>query len=317
MKYRDYYKILGLSKNATKDEIKKAYRSLARKYHPDINPNDKKATKIFADINEANEVLSSDEKRKKYDALGSDWQEYQNAGPQGTTQQQGFDWSQYGQGTGSQSYTVTEDDLNNMFGGGGFSEFFQNFFSSSQGKSGGASNKFARKGMDYQAELELKLEEAYNKTIKTITINDKNLKITLEPGIRDGQIIRLKGQGGLGVNGGANGDLFITLNIKPHPVYEREGDDLIMELGVSVYKALLGGEKTIKLLSGSIKIKIAPETRSGTTLRVKGKGFPVYRKKDEYGDLYIKLVLDLPTKLTEREKELITELAQIRGEVKK
>lgn len=314
MEYRDYYKILGVSKDATKDEIKKAYRKLARKYHPDINPHDKKATSMFADINEANEVLSSDEKRKKYDALGTDWQQQQTNSRNGS-QQQGFDWSQYGNNTGNQSQSFSEDDLNNMFGEGKFSDFFQSFFSSGQGRRGSSAKTFARKGQDYQAELYLEIEEAYKKTVKTLAINGQNIRITLEPGIKDSQVIRLKGKGGPGINGGANGDLFITLKIKPHPVYKREGDDLIMELGVSVYKAMLGGEQIIKLISGSIKVKIAPETQSGTTLRIKGKGFPVYRKKDEFGDLYIKLVLEVPTKLSEKEKKLITELAQIRGEI--
>ncbi len=315
MEYRDYYKILGLSKDATKDDIKKAYRKLARKYHPDINLHDKKATTMFADINEANEVLSSDEKRRKYDALGSDWQQYQSTGSQRASQPQGFDWTQYGKGAGTQSYTVTEDDLNNMFGEGGFSDFFQSFFSSSQERPGSSAKNYARKGQDYQAELYLEIEEAYKKTVKTLSINRQNIKITLEPGVRDSQVIRLKGKGGLGINGGANGDLFITLKIKPHPIYKREGDDLIMELGVSVYKAMLGGEQIIKLLSDSIKVKIAPETQRGTTLRIKGKGFPLYRIKDEFGDLYIKLVLDVPKKLTVKEKELIMELAKIRGEI--
>jgi curved DNA-binding protein len=312
MEYKDYYKILGVDKNATKDEIKRAYRKLARQYHPDINPNNKKATAQFADINEANDVLSDDEKRRKYDMLGADWERYQSTGQQGP--QQGFDWSKYGTGEGTGSYEFHTDDLNDMFGEGGFSDFFQSFFRSQQGQAHGQTKKYARKGQDYQAELYLDLEEAYTKTVKTITINDQNLRFTLEPGTRDNQTIKMNGKGGPGINGGKNGDLYITLKIKPHPVYKREGNDLFMDVPVSVYKAMLGGEQTVKLLSGSVKVKIPAETRNNTTVRIKGKGFPIYGEKGKFGDLYIRLELEIPRKLTEREKELVTELAQIRGE---
>ena len=195
MEYRDYYKILGLSRNATKDEIKKAYRKLARTYHPDINPNDKKATARFADINEANDVLSDDEKRRKYDTLGAEWQQYQNSGQQTSEQQPGFDWAKYSTGAGSKSYAFNQDDLNNVFGEGGFSDFFQSFFSSGRGNQKGKARKFAMKGQNYNAELYLEIEEAYTKTVKTININGQNLRITLEPGIKDGQIIKLTGKG--------------------------------------------------------------------------------------------------------------------------
>lgn len=310
MEYKDYYQILGVKKDASKDEIKKAYRKLARQHHPDINPNKKNTNTKFAEINEANEVLSDDKKRKKYDSLGADWQKYQN-----TEQKQGFDWSKYGSaGDGGRTYTVHEGDLNDLFGEGEFSEFFNNLFRSQQGTRQARSKKFTFRGHDYQAELNLNLEEVYTKVVKIITLNDQKLRITLEPGIKDNQTIKLKGKGGPGVNGGENGDLYITLKIKLHPVYKREENDLYMDVPVSVYKAILGGEQTVKLLSGTIKLKIPPETKNGTTFRLKGKGLPEYGKKSNYGDLYIRIVLETPQGLSKREKELIRELAQISGE---
>ncbi len=317
MEYKDYYKILGVDKNATKDEIKKAYRRLARQYHPDINPNDKKASGLFAEINEAHEVLSDDEKRRKYDTLGADWQQYQGNGQQGAAQQHGFDWSKYANADGGESFEFRTDDLNDLFGDGTFSDFFKMFFGSGQGQPGGRTGKLARKGQDYRAELYLDLEVAYEKTTQTIEVNGQSLRITLEPGIRDNQTIKLNGKGGPGVNGGKNGDLYITLKFKPHPVFRREGDDLFMDVPIGVYKAMLGGEQTVKLPSGAIKVKVQAETRNGTTLRIKGKGFPVYGEKGKAGDLYIRLVIELPAGLSAREKELIRELAKIRGEISK
>jgi curved DNA-binding protein len=313
MEYKDYYKVLGVAKDATKDDIKKAYRRLARQHHPDINPNNKKASAQFAEINEANDVLSDDEKRKKYDLLGSDWERYQSAG-QGAGQQQGFDWSRYSTGNGGGSYEFHSDDMNDVFGEDVFSDFFRSFFGSGQGRTR-ETKKIVRNGQDYKAELYLEIGEAYEKTVKTIEVNGQSLRITLEPGIKDNQTIKLIGKGGPGTNGGANGDLYITLKFKPHPLYKREGDDLLMDAPVSIYKAMLGGEQTVKLLAGSIKVKVPAETGNGTTLRIKEKGFPVYGKKGKAGDLYIRLVLELPSGLSAREKELVTELAQIRGEI--
>jgi curved DNA-binding protein len=313
MEYKDYYKILGLSKNATKDEIKKAYRKLARKYHPDINPKNIDAAGKFSEINEANEVLSDDEKRRKYDTLGADWQQYQNRDEKKSSKQQGFDWSHHAAGENSRAQSFSQEDLNDMFGQGNFSDFFQSFFSSGKQGQRNQGPVYSMKGQDLRAELFLDIEEAYTKTVKTIILDGKTLRITLNPGTRDNQVIKLKGKGAPGINGGENGDLFITLKINPHPVFKREGDDLFMDMPVSIYKALLGGEQTIRLISGSIKVKIKPETLSGTTLRIKGKGFPIYGKKEQFGDLYVKVILDLPTNLSPKEKELITELAKIRG----
>lgn len=314
MEYKDYYKILGVDKNASQEDIKKAYRKLARKYHPDVNPNNKEAEAKFKDINEANEVLSDEEKRKKYDTLGADWNRYQQTG--GTTGGGGFDWSEYARQGGG--YTRYEGSREDPFGEGGFSDFFSTFFGGAG--AGGSTRQRGRRGnmafagQDYTVEIRLSLQEAFEGTKKTITVHDKNLRITIYPGVEDGQTIRLKGNGGPGVNGGDNGDLYITLRIDPDPAYTRKGNDLFIEVPVSLYKTILGGEQVINSLSGSLKIRIKPETKNGTMLRLKDKGFPVYRREGEAGDLYVKINVQLPENLSAQEKELFAQLAKLRNE---
>ena len=312
MDYKDYYKALGLEKNATPEQIKKAYRKLARQHHPDVNPDDKGAEQKFKEINEANEVLSDPEKRKKYDQFGADWQRYQQqpagGGGRGGQPGGGFDWSQYTQGQGG------------GFGGGGspfgegedFSDFFGSLFGN-MGGAGGARSSRPGAGPDYQAELELSLEEAYQGGPRTITVNGKNLRLTIAPGVADGQTIRLRDQGGPGRSGGPSGALLITLRIRPDARYVRTGDDLTQDVPVSIYKALLGGEQTVETLSGPVKIKLKPETANGTRLRLRGKGFPVYKKDGQFGDLYLRLSLTLPQNLTDPEKALIQQLAALRA----
>lgn len=322
MEYKDYYKILGVDKKASKDEIKKAYRKLARKYHPDVNPSDKEAAKKFSDISEAQEVLTNDEKRKKYDQLGADWQRYQSTGGTGD-----FDWSKYasagaGQG-GGQTYYYS-GDWEDIFGeGGGFSDFFTNIFGGFGGGGfsadafpggGFGQNSYAFKGQDLSAEITISLEEAYNGCTRIINVDGKKMRISLDPGIRDGQTIRLKGKGGNGARGGPAGDLYITIRVSIHPDYRREGDDLFKDVPVSVYTAMLGGDLDVTTISGTFKLKIPPETQSGATFRLKGRGFPVYGKKGKYGDLYIKAVLKVPKNLSKEEKELIRKLASMRNE---
>jgi curved DNA-binding protein len=309
MEYKDYYKSLGVDKNATPEQIKKAYRKLARQHHPDVNPNDKGAEQKFKEINEANEVLSDPEKRKKYDQFGADWQRYQQqpsgGGSRGGQPGGGFDWSQYTQGQGG------------GFGGGspfGEGEDFSDFFGSLFGNMGGGGRAGSRPGagQDYQAELELSLEEAYQGGPRTITVNGKNLRLTIAPGVADGQTIRLRDQGGPGRNGGPSGALLITFRIAPDARYARTGDDLTQDVPVSIYKALLGGEQTVDTLSGPVKIKLKPETANGTRLRLRGKGFPVYKKEGQFGDLYLRLNLTLPQHLTDQEKDLFQQLAALR-----
>jgi len=304
VEYKDYYKILGIDKSASIADIKKAYRKLAMQHHPDVNSNNKEAAAKFAEINEANEVLSNDEKRKRYDALGSDWQRYQGAG-----QREDFDWSKYASPKGGTTYTYYEGE---PFAEEKFSDFFKNIFGHTEGARYSKGVNFPFKGADYYTELNLTLEDIYKECIRVIQVKGKNLRITLDRGLRDGQIIRLKGKGGEGANGGENGDLYITIKVALHPYYTRKDSDLFVEVPISIYKALLGGEVEVDTLRGKIKLKIPPETDSGITFRIKGKGFPVYKKKGEFGDLYAKVILKIPKNLTKKEKELFSELEKMR-----
>ncbi|MEO8962560.1 MAG: J domain-containing protein, partial [Ginsengibacter sp.] len=284
-----------VAKNASANDIKKAYRKLARKLHPDVNPNDKEAHKKFQQINEANEVLSDPDKRKKYDQYGENWKhadQYEHA-----RQQQG----QQGGSFGGQGYTYSSADE------GDFSDFFESLF-------GGARSRRSQakyRGQDYNAELQLSLEDAYSTRKQTLTVNGKNVRITIPAGVENGQQIKLKGYGSPGVNGGPNGDLFITFVIKPDTTLRREGNDLYRNEDIDLYTALLGGEKTIETLSSKIKLKVTPETQNGTRIRLKGKGFPVYKKEGQFGDLYITWNVKLPTNLTAKQKELFTELSKL------
>ncbi|MDF7812560.1 J domain-containing protein [Hymenobacter sp. YC55] len=303
MEYKDYYKALGVDKNATTDQIKKAYRKLARQYHPDVNPNNPDAERKFKEVNEANEVLSDEEKRRKYDELGADWQRYQQAGAGRGQAQGGFDWSQYAQQGGFSSADFGD--------GADFSDFFGSIFGNMGGRAGGSK---AGAGSDYQAELELTLEDAYRGGPRTLNVNGKSLRITIHPGVEDGQTIRLRDQGAPGRNGGPNGSLYITLRVLPDPRFARNGNDLTQEVQVPLYRALLGGEQVVDTLSGPVKINIKPETQNGTRLRLRGKGFPVYRKEGQFGDLYLRLTVQLPQQLTDKEKELIRQLAALRND---
>lgn len=305
MDYKDYYKTLSVEKTATQDQIKKAYRKLARQYHPDLNPDNAAAEQKFKEANEAHEVLSDPEKRRKYDQLGADYQRYQQAGGRPGGSGGGFDWSQYQQGGAG-------GGGGDPFGGADFSDFFGSMFGGMGGNGGGSSRP--RAGQDYQAELELTLEDAYTGGPRTLTVNGKNLRLTIQPGVEDGQVIRLRDQGGPGRNGGPAGSLYITLRIRPDSRYARTGNDLTMDVPVDLYTALLGGEHTVETLSGAVKINIKPETQSGTRLRLRGKGFPIYRQAGQFGDLYLRLSISLPQHLTEQEKTLFRQLAELRNQ---
>ncbi len=326
MEYKDYYKILGIDKDASTDEIKKAYRKLARKYHPDVNPTDKEAAGKFAEISEAQEVLADEEKRTKYDQLGADWQRYEHAGNAGD-----FDWSRYAAGSAGQSgdraHYYGDTDWQDIFGeeGAQFSDFFRNIFGDLGGgfspgsgfasDRGGSSRggRSAFPGRDLSAELTISLEEAFSGCARIISLDGKKMRISLDPGIRDGQVIKLKGKGERGSQG-PSGDLYITVKVAIHPDYRRQGDDLFTEKPVNVYTAMLGGEVDVRALSGTFKLKIPPETQSGTTFRLKGRGFPKYGKKGVYGDLYVKAIIEIPTNLGREEKELLRKLAALRKE---
>ena len=294
MEFIDYYKILGVDKKASEDEIKKAYRKLARKLHPDLNPNDKEAHKKFQQINEANEVLSDPEKRKKYDQYGKDWMHADQFEKQ----------KQYQRSSPGGGYTYSEG-----FGEDSFSDFFASMFGGSPG--GRSRSRF--RGEDYQAELQLSLSDVFTTHKQTITIGDKKIRITIPAGIENGQKIKLKGYGGQGVNGGPNGDLYITFHIVNNTSFKRDGDNLHKTVELDLYTAVLGGEVTIDTLSGKIKLKVPPETQNNTITRLKGKGFPVYKKEGVFGDLFITYQVKLPTRLTEKEKELFRELAKLKS----
>lgn len=303
MAFIDYYKILGLDKSASQDDIKKAYRKLARKYHPDLNPNDKEANKQFQQINEANEALSDPVKRKKYDEYGENWkhaEEYEKAKQSQQQQQSRGGANPFG---GGGTYSGAD------FGGGDFSDFFESMFGgASGGRQQRSSTKF--KGQDYQAELQLSLRDASATHQQTLTVNGKNIRITIPAGIAQGQVIKLKGQGAPGVNGGPQGDLYITFNIAEDPIFKRLGDDLYQNIEIDLYTAVLGGEATIDTLSGKVKLKVAEGTQNGIKVRLKGKGFPVYKKENEFGNLFVTYQVKIPSQLTEKQKELFNELAK-------
>jgi len=292
MEFIDYYKILGVEKNATADDIKKAYRKLARKFHHDINPNDKEAHKKFQQINEANEVLSDPEKRKKYDQYGKDWEHADAYEKARQSQAHNQTRSNYGFGNG-------DDDAD-------FSGFFESLFGGG-GSSRSRQTKF--RGQDYNAELQLSLEQAYATHQQTLAVNGKNIRITIPAGVENGQVIKLKGHGAAGSNGGPAGDLYITFVIASHPLYKRSGNDLYATAKIDLYTALLGGETVIDTLGGKVKLKVSPETQFGTKIRLKGKGFPVYKKEGSFGDLFITYEIVLPTGLSSEQKELIRKLS--------
>lgn len=290
MEFIDYYKILGIEKNATADDIKKAYRKLARKLHPDLNPNDKEANKKFQQVNEANEVLSDPEKRKKYDQYGKDWQHAEQFEQQKSQRANQPGYDQQFQGD-------TDND---------FSSFFESMFGAS-----GRSSQTKFRGQDYNAELKLSLADILTSHPQTFTINGKNIRITIPAGVENGQVIRLKGYGAPGVNNGPAGDLYITFTVAAHPVFKRSGNDLYTTVTIDLYTALLGGETILETLTGKVKLKVNPETQNGTKIKLKGKGVPVYKKEGESGDLYVTYEIKLPTHLTEKQKELFTELSKL------
>ncbi len=292
MEFIDYYKILELNKNATEADIKKAYRKLARKYHPDLNPNDAAAKATFQRINEANEVLSDPEKRKKYDKYGKDWQhgeEYEQARQQQQRQRTN---------TGGQGFSGSA-------GGEDFSDYFESLFGSAGGRRG-AQPKF--RGQDIQAELQMTLQDAYTTHQQTIKV-EKNIRITVAAGVENGQTIKIPGHGGPGANGGPSGDLYLTFNITNNTKFKRDGNDLYTTVEVDLYTALLGGELMVDTFDSKVKLTVKPETQNGAKVKLKGKGFPLYKKDGEFGDLYLTYQVMLPTNLTDREKELFSELA--------
>lgn len=315
MEYKDYYKILGVDKNASADEIKTTFRKLALKYHPDKTKGDKVAEEKFKEANEAYEVLSNSEKRKKYDELGENWKYYQ----QGGGDAQGFDWSKYTQGQGGtgggRTYYQYEGDPNEVFGGSGFSDFFDAIFGQAS-RTGGPGRKrrtSSFKGQDFTAEMNITLDEAYRGGARVFKLDGQSIKLQIKPGIKSGQVLKLTGKGATGMNGGPAGDLLLTINVMTNSKYERKGDDLYTDLNVDLYTAILGGKKEFRTLKGSIKLNIQKGTTNGKVLKLPKMGMPRYNKPKEYGDLYVKLIIQLPENLKEKELSLFKELQSLRN----
>ena len=294
MNFVDYYKVLGIDKSASPKDIKNAYRKLARKYHPDLNPKDTDAKKNFQQINEANEVLSDPEKRKKYDEYGNDWQhaeEFEKAkqNQQQSSQQRSQRYS------GEQSETDFSDFFESMFGGGA---------------NGNRSQQIKYRGQDYTSELHLELVDAYTTHQQTISVNGQKIRITVPAGIENGQIIKISGHGGPGANGGPNGDLYITFSIANHSIFKRLGNNLYATVDLDLYTAILGGEVILDTLNGKVKLKVKPETQNSSKVKLKNKGFPVYKNEGQFGDLLITWLVKIPTNLTDQQKELFKQLSK-------
>ncbi|MCX6151367.1 MAG: J domain-containing protein [Ignavibacteriales bacterium] len=303
MDFKDYYKILGVGKTATQDEIRKAYRKLAKRFHPDKNQGDKSSEEKFKEINEANEVLSDPDKRKKYDRLGSNWNNSQFAGSD-------FDnWfkNQSSSRNKSSDFSGNFKDIFEDYGG--FSDLFENFM----GGRTRTSRVRVRKGADYEAALHISLEEAFSGIEKQITVDGRTLKVKINPGIEDGKKLRLKNQGASGLGGGDKGDLYLTIHIGKQSLFERKGNDLYLTLNVDLFTAILGGKKQIKTLDGkTISIDIPKETENGKLLRIKGMGFRDYDNNSFRGDLFIKINITIPQNLSHEEIKLFNKLAELR-----
>ncbi len=325
MEYKDYYKILGVSKEADEKEIKKAYRKLARQYHPDVNPNDKSAEAKFKEINEAYEVLSDAEKRRKYDQLGQSYQSWQQTGGQPG----GFDWNQWvaaNQAAGQPGgFRVEYGDVGNiedLFGGaGGFSDLFTQIFGGGGPAGPRTRTGTARQqrsampsvGQDLEQEVDVTLEEAYRGAQRLLEIEGRRLEVKIPPGVRTGSRVRVAGEGAPGRAGGPRGDVYLRINVLPDPNFERRGDDLYTEAPVDMFTALLGGETRVATLAGAIALRIPAGTQAGRTFRLVGQGMPRLHQPKSRGDLYVKIQVRLPEQLSDKERELVRQWAQLRG----
>ena len=308
MEYKDYYKILGVERSASERDIKRAYRQLARKYHPDVNPGDRRSEERFKEINEAYEVLSDPEKRRKYDELGANYQQWRRMGGRPGD----FDWSQWFAGApGGGRVRVEYGDLGDLFGRGGFSDFFQSIFGGMGGAAAGARAASVR-GRDYEQPVQITLEEAFAGTTRRLRTDGRTLEVKIPPGVRTGSRVRIAGEGGPGTGGAPRGDLYLLVEVLSHPRFKVEGDNLRVEVPVDVYASVLGGEVPVPTPKGRVMLKIPPETQGGRVFRLRGQGMPRLGNPESRGDLYAEVRIEVPQKLTEREKELYRELAQLR-----
>jgi curved DNA-binding protein len=312
MEYKDYYKTLGVERDASEKEIKKAFRKLARQHHPDVNPDDPKAEERFKEINEAYEVLSDPDKRSKYDRLGSDWQRWQRSGQPGD-----FDWGQYATGGPGDRVHVrygTPEDLQDIFGGGSpFSDFFSQIFGGMGGAPGAGGYQYQmqpQRGRDYEQAIEITLQEAYRGTSRVLQRDGQRLEIQIPAGAKTGTRVRVSGEGGAGAAGGPSGDLYLRVTVQPDPRFERRSDDLYATVNADLYTMVLGGEVKVPTMTGEVALTVPSGTQNGRTFRLRGKGMPRLRNPEQHGDLYAKVEVQLPTRLTDRQLELFEELRQ-------
>jgi DnaJ-class molecular chaperone len=328
MDFKDYYATLGVAKTATDKELKQAYRKLARKHHPDVNPGDKSAEARFKEINEAYEVLGDPAKRKKYDELGANWRMYEQAGANAPGGAYGSPFGGFGgqagqPGQGGSFRTMTEDEMRAMFGDANpFSDFFQTFFggmggaAEEAGRRGARGRPRARAGRDVESELELGLEDAFHGTTRRLSMNHDGhahtVDVRIPPGVGDGSRVRVAGEGEHGSAGGPAGDLYLRIRIAPHPAFERKGKDLYTRVALPVTRAVLGGEAEVATLGGkNLRLKIPPTTQNGQVFRLKGHGMPTTGKPNEPGDLYATVDVQLPKQLTPEQKEHYEALEKI------
>jgi len=310
MDYKDYYQILGVPRNVSEKDLKKAYRKLAREYHPDVKPNDKAAEDKFKSINEAYEVLSDAEKRKKYDAFGADWERYQQAGGQPG----GFDFGRWAAQPGNGQWDVrhgTAGDFSDLFGDtGNFSDFFNTLFGGGMPR-GGARSAGPRRGQDFEHPVQITFDEAFHGAARTFQIDGRRIEAKIPAGVRTGSKVRLSGQGAPGSGGGPGGDLYLVVEVLPDSRFERRGDDLYSDVDVDLLQAALGGEVRVATPEGAVTLKLPARTQAGRTFRIRGKGMPSLGGKGR-GDLYARVRLVMPD-LSEDELDVLRNLAEKRS----
>lgn len=304
MEYKDYYKVLGVERKASADEIKKKYRKLALELHPDKNPGDQQAETRFKEINEAYEVLGDPEKRAKYDQLGSSYRAWERHGGQPG----GFDWSQWSSGFPGGGVRVEVGDLGDMMGG--FSDFFNAIFGGQGAAGTGRPTGQRRRGRDIQHSITISLQEAYTGTSRTIQMNGKRLEVKIPAGARSGTKVRISGKGEVGA--GKAGDLYLVVQVENDPRFQRKGDELHTRVSVDLIMAVLGGEVRVPTPTGDVMLTIPAGSQPGQIFRLKGKGMPNLKSKARHGDLFAELEVQIPAKLNKRERELYEELEKIR-----
>jgi curved DNA-binding protein len=319
MQYKDYYRILGVDRSASEQDIKRAYRRLARELHPDVNPGNKRAEERFKEVNEAYEVLGDPEKRRKYEQLGANWQQWQRAGRDPSQ----YDWSQWFTGAPGGTRVEWSGDLGDLFGGAGgdpFSDFFRSIFG---GVGGGrrartsedlfrTASQRAMRGQKMEASAEITLEEAFHGTTRVLERNGQRIRVKIPPGARTGSKVRVAGKGSTARRGGQPGDLYLHITVKPHPVFKREGDNLRCDVDVDMYTAVLGGQVRVATLGSQVSLRIPAGTNSGKTFRLRGKGMPNPGNPQQHGDLLATVQIHVPQRLSSRERELFEELAHLR-----